>query len=134
MLIGLLRANSGDVNPLKMECWGAETKTEAFDPFINATSESYSPEAMSQPPAKKRGKSSKTSPPKPPAATDVERERNVLLGFSSPAALQGMMALKEWNRKYSPVLEQGENMFAQSPFQLAKQAPLAALWRIVELR
>ncbi|PMD34351.1 hypothetical protein L207DRAFT_570955 [Hyaloscypha variabilis F] len=137
MLISLLRANSGEVNPLKMGCWdrsesGSGGKVESFDPFINATSESYSPEGMSQQqPAKKRSKSSKASPP---ARTDVERERNVLLGFSSPAALQGMLALKEWNRKYSHVLAQGDNMFAQSPLQLAKQAPLAALFRIFELR
>jgi len=137
MLISLLRANSGEVNPLKMNCWdrsesGNGGKAESFDPFINATSESYSPEGMSQQqPAKKRSKSSKASPT---ARTDVERERNVLLGFSSPAALQGMLALKEWNRKYSHVLAQGDNMFARSPLQLAKQAPLAALFRIFELR
>ncbi|KAE9379604.1 hypothetical protein N431DRAFT_327249 [Stipitochalara longipes BDJ] len=138
MLIGLLRANSGEVNPLKMDCWVGEAPAATFDPFINATSESYSPEGGSsdagrrgQPPPKKR---SKIAQSKAPARTDVERERNVLLGFNSPAALQGMLALKEWNQKYGNVLAQGENMFAQSPFQLAKQAPLAALWRIFELR
>ncbi|PMD58485.1 uncharacterized protein K444DRAFT_614246 [Hyaloscypha bicolor E] len=151
MLIGLLRAYSGEVNPLKMECWGEESPSVPFDPFINATSQSYSPDGPSRShdagqkhhvhsPPKKRSKTNANSSAQLPGGRnsaprpDVERERNILLGFSSPAALQGMLALKEWNQKYGDILKQGDNMFSQSPLQLAKQNPLAALFRIFELR
>ncbi len=145
MLIGLLRANSGNVNPLKMDCWGQDSPAvpPSFDPFINATSESYSPEGSShgagQRPPKKKSKTNSSSSTRLPAGKerarpDMERERNILLGFGSSAALQGMMALKEWNRKYGDLLRQGENMFSQGPLQLAQQNPLAALFRIFELR
>jgi hypothetical protein len=151
MLIGLLRANSGEVNPLKMKCWGEESPSVPFGPFINATSQSYSPDGPSRSrdadqghhvhsPPKKRSKTNAGSSAQfsggrhSAPRLDVERERNILLGFGSPAALQGMLALKEWNRKYGDILKQGDNMFSQSPLQLAKQNPLAALFRIFELR
>jgi hypothetical protein len=126
-----------------MECWGQDSPPVAppFDPFINATTESYSP--GNQPPAKKRAKpntntASQSSGAKPSARPDLERERererNVLLGLHSPPALQGMIALKEWNQKYSEVLKQGPEMFSQPLFRLATLSPLAGLWRMFELR
>jgi hypothetical protein len=146
MLIGLLRANSGEVNPLKMECWGEDAPPVPFDPFINATSDSYAPDRISSnagqkhhaPPKKKSkantGVPAQSSAVRSAAKADLERERNILLGFNSPAALQAMLSLKQWNRKYGDILKQGDNMFSQSPLQLAKQNPLAALFRIFELR
>jgi hypothetical protein len=140
MLIGLLKANSGGVNPLKMECWTEEAPSVPSDPFINATPESYSPDGKSldagqrhQPPPKKKSKKSKATTPSS-ARLDMERERNILLGFNSPAALQGMLALKEWNQKYSDILKQGEDLFSQSPFRMATTSPTASLWRIFELQ
>jgi hypothetical protein len=147
MLIGLLRANSRGVNPLKMGCWTEDPPSvpvDPVDPFINATAESYSPDGISlvagqrhHPPPKKRSKTNTTtqsSAAKSVARPDVERERNILLGSSSPAALQAMLALKEWNQKYSDILKQGDHMFSQSPLRLATLSPLVGLWRIVELR
>jgi hypothetical protein len=141
MLIGLLKANSGGVNPLKMECWVEDSPSVPSDPFINATAESYSPDGKPldagqrhHPPPKKRSKKTKTTTTQSSARLDMERERNILLGFNSPAALQGMLALKEWNQKYGDILRQGEDLFSQSPFRMATTSPLASLWRIFELQ
>ena len=141
MLIGLLKANSGGVNPLKMECWVEDSPSVPSDPFINATAESYSPDGKPldagqrhHPPPKKRSKKTKTTTTQSSARLDMERERNILLGFNSPAALQGMLALKEWNQKYSDILKQGEDLFSQSPFRMATTSPVASLWRIFELQ
>ena len=140
MLIGLLKANSAGLNPLKMECWAEDSPSVPSDPFINATAESYSPDTKSldtgqrnHPPPKKRSKKTKTTT-QSSARLDMERERNILLGFNSPAALQGMLALKEWNQKYSDILKQGEDLFSQSPFRMATTSPVASLWRIFELQ
>ena len=135
MLIALLKANSRGVNPLKMDCW---TETIS-NPFINVTPESYLPEQSSPGSGhgrKKRrrnnegnsGKTHQTS-----IGQEAERERNVLLGVSSPAALQGVIALKAWYLKYHDNLKQGEDMFSKSLYNLATMKPVATLWRIFEL-
>jgi hypothetical protein len=141
MLLGFLKAHSGGVNPLKMECWSEDSPAVAppFDPFINATTESYSPDH--HPPAKKKSRPNTNTTTQSSAAkssvrqdAERERERNILLGFHSPAALQGMIALQEWNQKYNDVLKQGPEMFSQPVFRLATLSPLAGLWRMFELR
>jgi len=135
MLIALLRANSKGVNPLKLDCWTTNTTPSAStppvnDPFINLTWESYSPESASQG-AKKRKKTKQGV--SVPVDSDVERERNILLGLHSPAALQGMIALKSWNAKYSSHMKEGEDMFLQN-LRLANISPIAGLWRLFELK
>ena len=137
MLIGLLRANSRGVNPLSMECWGESSPSVPVDPFINATASLLDAGQTHHPHPKKRSKpniTTQSSAAKSSARSNVERERNILLGFNSPAALQGMLALKEWNQKYSDILKQGDQLFSQSPLRLAKLSPLTGLWRIFELR
>jgi hypothetical protein len=69
-----------------------------------------------------------------PARPNMQQERNILLGRSSPAALQGMLALQKWNQKYGDILEQGKDVFKQPLFRLATASPLAGLWRIFELQ
>jgi hypothetical protein len=143
MLISLLRVNSGGINPMKMDCWLDKSPpvSPPFDPFINATAKSYSP--AHHPPPKKRNKSNvnanaNTTSHMPatisPARPKMQQERNILLGRSSPAALQGMLALQKWNQKYGDILEQGKDVFKQPLFRLATASPLAGLWRIFELQ
>ena len=134
MLVALLKAHSKGVNPLKMDCW---TNEAASTPFINVTPESYSPE-QSSPGAshgKKRRRSNINSEiaRKKSIEMDAQRERNILLGINSPAALQGMLALKAWYSKYHEHLKQGEDMFSKSLYMLATMKPVAGLWRIFEL-
>jgi hypothetical protein len=136
MLISLLKANSKGVNPLKMDIWA--TETAAVNPFINVTPESYSPEQTSPGAShgKKRRRTNKAESERArQKSTEMEaqRERNVLLGIDSPAALQGMLALKAWYLKYHDHLKQGEDMFSKSLFMLATMKPVAGLWRIFEL-
>ena len=135
MLVSLLRANSRGINPLKLDCWNDETTTT---PFINVTPESYSPEEMSPGDGhgKRRRRTNKGESEKARQRSieiEAQRERKVLLGIDSPAALQGMLALKAWYRKYHEHLKQGEDMFSKSLFMLATMKPVASLWRIFEL-
>ena len=136
MLVALLKANSKGVNPLKLDCW---TKEASPNPFINVTSESYSPEQMSPGAgqgSKKRRRGNKVDPEKARQKSieaEAERERNILLGINSPAALQGMLALRAWYLKYHDHLKQGEDMFSKSLYMLATMKPVAGLWRIFEL-
>jgi hypothetical protein len=130
LLIAMLRANSKGVNPLKLDCW-ADTGPKDF---INYTPSSYEPSSGQR----KRRKGA-------PGPSDVERqqrlreleaqrERNVLLGINSPAALQGVLALKGWYTKYGETLQQGEHMFSNGLYHLATVKPIAGLWRIFELK
>ena len=135
MLVSLLKANSRGVNPLKMDCWTNETASTSF---INVTAESYSPEQLSPrvTHVKKRSKTNKFKSEKAlqkSVEMDAQRERNVLLGINSPAALQGMLALTAWYLKYHDHLKQGEDMFSKSLFMLATMKPVAGLWRIFEM-
>lgn len=135
MLVGLLKAHSKGVNPLKMDCWTNETASTSF---INVTPESYSPEQTSPGAShgKKRRRTHKVDSEKARQKSiemDAQRERNILLGINSPAALQGMLALKAWYLKYHEHLKQGEDMFSKSLYMLATMKPVAGLWRIFEL-
>ena len=135
MLVALLKANSKGINPLKLDCW---SEAVAPNPFINVTPESYSPEQMSPETShgKKRRRTNVFDSEKARQKSiemDAERERNVLLGINSPAALQGILALKAWNLKYYDHLKQGEDMFSRSLYRLATMKPVAGLWRIFEL-
>ncbi|KAG9242876.1 hypothetical protein BJ878DRAFT_543847 [Calycina marina] len=114
MLIGVLRANTNGVNPLKLKCWTEEKS----DPFIIETPKSY-----------KKGKQSlrETSSP-------AEREREILLGRQSPAALRGVLELKKWQEKYKADLEIGENMFVKEIYAQAMMRPVASLWKVFEMK
>lgn len=135
MLIALLRANSRGVNPLKMDCW-----TEAAsNPFINVTPETYVPEQSTPHEGhgkKKRRRNNEVDSGKAHQNSieqEAERQRNILLGINSPAALQGVVSLKAWYLKYHDHLKQGEDMFSKSLYMLVTMKPVAGLWRIFEL-
>jgi len=142
MLLGLLRANSNGVNPLKLACWTANNTPSAStnpinDPFINITRESYSPESASQGSKKRKKNNQAPAIPVDPGQKarnwDAERERNILLGLNSPAALQGMIALKSWHDRYSNQFKQGEDMFLNN-LHIATISPIVGLWRLFELK
>jgi hypothetical protein len=137
MLISLLKAHSRGVNPLKMDCWTNEAASASK--FINVTPEEFSPEPSS-PPASHGEKRRRTNKVKNEVARQKSiemdaqlRERNILLGIDSPAALQGMDALKAWYLKYHEHLKQGEDMFSKGLYNLVTMKPVAGLWRIFEL-
>lgn len=138
MLISLLRSNTKGVNPLKMDCWTDDAPSTTSNPFINVTPDTYSPEQKSpgSGQGRKRRRTNKVDSEKARQKSidaDVERERNILLGVNSPAALQGVLALKAWYLKYHDNLKQGEDMFSKSLYMQATLKPVAGLWRIFEL-
>lgn len=115
MLIGVLRANTNGVNPLKLTCW---TEDAAADRFIIETPTTY-----------EKGKRVPRFP-----ATEAERERDVLLGRQSPAALRGMLELKRWQARYRNDLVIGEDMFQKEMYAQAMMRPVASLWKIFEMK
>jgi hypothetical protein len=63
----------------------------------------------------------------------LQSEQDVLLGFQSPAALQGLIALKAWQLKYDEHLKHGQNMFAKELYALALIRPIAGLAKIFDI-
>jgi len=114
MLIGVLRANTNGVNPLKLNCWAEETS----DPFIIETPTSY-----------EKGKRIPRS-----VSSPAGKERDVLLGRQSPAALKGMLELKRWQERYRDDLMIGEDMFQKEMYAQAMMRPVASLWKIFEMK
>jgi len=60
-------------------------------------------------------------------------DEDVLLGNQSPAALQGLKALKRWQVKYGEHLKQGEHMFTKELYALAMIRPVAALYKVFDV-
>jgi len=114
MLIGVLRANTNGVNPLKLNCWTEEES----NPFIIETPKSY-----------EKGKRSTKDPTSP-----AGKERDVLLGKQSPAALRGMLELKRWQERYQEDLMIGEDMFQKELYAQAMMRPVASLWKVFEMK
>ena len=114
MLIGVLRANTNGVNPLKLDCW----TEDVANPFIIETPTSY-----------EKGKRSPRS-----ATSPAGKERDVLLGRQSPAALKGMLELKRWQDRYREDLMIGEDMFQKEMYAQAMMRPVASLWKVFEMK
>ncbi|KAB8294912.1 hypothetical protein EYC80_006870 [Monilinia laxa] len=64
----------------------------------------------------------------------AEEERRILLGDNSPEALQGMMAVKSWQRRNYEHLKLGENIFKKDLYRQATINPIAGLWRIFDMK
>ncbi|ESZ94776.1 hypothetical protein SBOR_4833 [Sclerotinia borealis F-4128] len=64
----------------------------------------------------------------------AEEERRILLGNNSPEALQGMMAVKEWQMKNYEHLKLGEDIFKKDLYRQATINPIAGLWRIFDMK
>jgi hypothetical protein len=122
-LLGLMRANSMGVHPLKMDCWAEDSNH-----FVNVTPDSFPLGSGPSQSKRKKVKYAKS------AELEAGRERHILLGMNSPAALQGVLALKAWHVKYNDHLKQGEDMFSKSLYHLATMKPVGLLWRIFELQ
>jgi len=132
-LVSLLRANTRGINPLKMDCWGSpKEEVPSTEPtFINATPETYSPHKPKSLVQQIREKEKEKEKDK--AKVDSLKEREILLGAQSPAAMNGLLALKAWQKRYSEQLKQGEDMFAKDLYRLAMMRPIAGLWRVFEM-
>ena len=136
MLISILHANTNGINPLKINCW-VEEPAAAEPSFVIETPTSYSkkksdsPEVTAPKPKKKKKKKRKVEvlieDPK-------EKERNVLLGYQSPAAMEGLLALKAWQAKFNEDLRLGEDMYAKEIYAQAMMRPVASLWRIFDMK
>lgn len=113
MLIGVLRANTNGVNPLKLDCF--EECSTGKDRFIIETPSTY-----------ERGHKRRV--------VEKDNERDVLLGRQSPAALQGMLELKRWQARYKEDLKIGEDMFTKEMYAQAMMRPVASLWKIFEMK
>lgn len=64
----------------------------------------------------------------------AEEERRVLLGDTSPEALQGMMAVKSWQITNYEHLKLGEDIFKKDLYRQATINPIAGLWRIFDMK
>ncbi|KAF5873023.1 uncharacterized protein Bfra_008300 [Botrytis fragariae] len=64
----------------------------------------------------------------------AEEERRILLGDTSPEALQGMMAVKSWQMRNFEHLKLGENIFKKDLYRQATINPIAGLWRIFDMK
>lgn len=64
----------------------------------------------------------------------AERERNILVGNHSPAALLGILQLKDWQLRHGEILKMGEDMFTKDLYRLARQNPIGVLWRLFEMK
>ncbi|QSZ36559.1 hypothetical protein DSL72_006439 [Monilinia vaccinii-corymbosi] len=64
----------------------------------------------------------------------AEEERRILLGDNSPEALQGMMAVKSWQRRNYEHLKLGEDIFKKDLYRQATINPIAGLWRIFDMK
>ncbi|TGO78186.1 hypothetical protein BELL_0075g00020 [Botrytis elliptica] len=64
----------------------------------------------------------------------AEEERRILLGDTSPEALQGMMAVKSWQIRNFEHLKLGENIFKKDLYRQATINPIAGLWRIFDMK
>ena len=139
MLLEVLIANTKGVNPLELGCWGEEnmaSKTPLLGTSTSHGTEQY-PFNFRIPDSSKRaclrfydsrdGQGGK-------GFGRATQERHTLLGEESPAALNGIVELKQWQKRYSGHLKQGEKMFTMNLFQQAVVSPIAALWRFFEMR
>ncbi|EMR80473.1 hypothetical protein ACHAPC_000733 [Botrytis cinerea] len=64
----------------------------------------------------------------------AEEERRILLGDTSPEALQGMIAVKTWQMRNFEHLKLGENIFKKDLYRQATINPIAGLWRIFDMK
>jgi len=76
-----------------------------------------------------KGKRSTKDPTSP-----AGKERDVLLGKQSPAALCGMLELKRWQERYQEDLMIGEDMFQKELYAQAMMRPVASLWKVFEMK
>jgi hypothetical protein len=136
MLVSVLLGNTKGVNPLELDCWTEENPDVAKDPFIIETPTSYG--------SKKKSKSVQAGGSKPKILKDGsnirakldsprDRERIILLG-QSPAAMDGLFALKAFQTKFSEDLKAGETMFTQELYAQAMMRPVASLWKVFEMQ
>lgn len=149
MLVHLLQANTMGVNPLKLGIWADDIPSTHTRP----TSDSYHQSTavpltvstdytqnMSDYPSQAKGYIDWPLPSENPwmgshtIESWAERDREVLLGAHSPAALQGLTALKAWQRRYDDHLKMGEDMFSKDLYSLALMKPVAGLWRVFEMK
>ena len=133
MLIGVLKANTNGINPLKLDCWNEEKQSS---PFIISTPKSYS-EGKKSPDAEPKGKSptdKKGIRGQWGIGSAAERERIVLLGRQSPQALAGILNLKKWETRYQKDLKIGEDMYAKELYAQAMMRPVASLWKVFEMK
>lgn len=126
MLINVLRQNTNGVNPLKLECWEEEAS-----PFIISTPKSYS-QGKKSPDAEPRNRRESIKG-QWGIGTRAERERNVLLGRQSPAAMEGVLAVKKWQQRYKEDLILGQDMFTKEMYAQAMMRPVASLWKVFEM-
>lgn len=144
MLLNVLRANTNGVNPLKLDCWEAQPKPkpkgEVVSPFIISTPKSYT-KARSPTVPKDKGKG--VAPISTKRADKVESPsyfwdtpgnmqsmQDILLGNQSPAALQGMVKLKDWQRNYGEHLQLGDIMLSKKIYALPTIHPIGGLTKI----
>lgn len=147
VLLNLLKANTNGVNPLKLDCWkdNSEKAVGESSPFIISTPSNYNKQSTKVR-AKEKGKAAltlpvlKTRPDKIEPASyfwetpgTLHSDQDVLLGNQSPAALQGLIALKAWHLKYEEHLKQGQNMFAKELYALAMIRPIAGLAKVFDI-
>jgi len=135
MLISVLLANTKGVNPLKLDCWTEEPAVE--DPFIIETPKSYASGKKPQLPEGGGGSKPKIlvgkSKVRAKLDTPKDRERIVLLG-QSPAAMDGLFALKDFQSRFSKDLKAGEDMFSKELYLQAMMRPVGSLWKVFEMQ
>ncbi|KAL3420495.1 hypothetical protein PVAG01_06940 [Phlyctema vagabunda] len=147
MLVNLLQANTMNVNPLKIDIWSDQYVSPMYG---------YTPEHQgflynnmpSNAGTNYIQEDSYTGSDSLPDSTrnsviwgdyntiktKAQHERDILLGSSSPAALQGLLSLKAWQQRYDEHLKMGEDMFSKDLYRLAMMKPIAGLWRVFEMK
>ncbi|KAM3076485.1 hypothetical protein ACMFMG_007297 [Clarireedia jacksonii] len=163
MMLEVLRANTKNVNPLELSCWTgfSDYDVQATDPYVVGSNTQYVDLGVDQTTASYQYQNRDFSqdalyadPNYDPLYSGnmgqhyawdntrmlqiqkakAERERDILLGDTSPEALQGMIAVKSWQLRNYEHLKQGENIFAKDLYRQAQINPIAGLWRIFEMR
>ncbi|PQE32966.1 hypothetical protein CJF32_00001434 [Rutstroemia sp. NJR-2017a WRK4] len=163
MMLEVLRANTKNVNPLELSCWTGTTDygVETTDPYAVGSNAQYVDLGVDSTGSYQYQNQDYSSQDilyadsnyNPTYSGNVgqhyslenmrmlqmqkakaEQERNVLLGETSPEALQGMIAVKSWQLRNYDHLQQGENIFAKDLYRQAQINPIAGLWRIFDMR
>ncbi|RDW91634.1 hypothetical protein BP5796_02799 [Coleophoma crateriformis] len=129
MLINILNTNTMGVNPLKYDIWSDELVTNQY--FAATSTQQPQQQVRGYDPYVVQGKRSLMDPNTLRMRT--KHERDILLG-ASPAALQGLLALKAWQDRYNEHLQLGEDMFSKDLYSIASMKPMAGLWRVFEMK
>jgi hypothetical protein len=162
MMLEVLRANTKNVNPLELSCWVETTdySVETSDPYAVGSNAQYVDLGV-DPTVSYQYQNQDFSqdilyadPNYDPTYSGhmgqhyslenmrmlqmqkakAEQERNILLGETSPEALQGIMAVKSWQLRNYDHLQQGESIFTKDLYRQAQINPIAGLWRIFQMR